>query len=109
MHKLRIVLADDHRILVDALASLLKESFDLVATVRDGRALVEKVLQSEPDIAVSDIFMPMLNGLDALRHLRNKGNRTKVIFLTVHSDLALAEEAFQAGASGFVSKESAGE
>ena len=63
----------------------------------------------EPDIVVSDIFMPLLNGLDALRQLRSKGSSIKMIFLTMHTDPALATEAFQAGASGFVSKESAGE
>ena len=109
MQSLRIVLADDHQIVVEALASLLRESFNLVTTVRNGRALVEEVLRATPDVAVSDIFMPMLNGLDALRHLRSSGNRTKVIFLTMHTDVTLAVEAFQAGASGFVSKESSGE
>src|SRR4051812_30557434 len=105
----RIILADDHRILTEALASLLKESFDLVGIVRDGRALIDEVLRLEPDVVVSDIFMPLLNGLDALRQLRSKGNQTKVVFLTMRTDVAHAVEAFRAGASGFVSKESAGE
>lgn len=109
MQTLRVILADDHKILVEALASLLKESFDLVGTVYDGRALLEQVFRLNPDVVITDIFMPLLNGLDALRHLRSKGNSAKLIFLTMHADPALATEAFQAGASGFVSKESAGE
>jgi DNA-binding NarL/FixJ family response regulator len=109
MKTTRIILADDHRILAEALASLLKESFDLVGIVRDGRALIDEVLRLEPDVVVSDIFMPLLNGLDALRYLRSKGNQTKVVFLTVRTDVPHATEAFRAGASGFVSKESAGE
>lgn len=109
MQTTRIILADDHRIVVEALASLLKESFHLVGTVHDGRALIEEVFHLEPDVVVSDIFMPLLNGLDALRHLRSNGNQCKMIFLTMQTDVVLATEAFQAGASGFVSKESAGE
>jgi DNA-binding NarL/FixJ family response regulator len=109
MQHVKLLIADDHKIVTEALASLLKESFELVGTVHNGYALIEAALRLKPDIIVSDVFMPYLNGLDALRQLRTKGLNTKVIFLTMYANAELAAEAFHAGASGFVSKESAGE
>jgi DNA-binding NarL/FixJ family response regulator len=105
----RVLLADDYRMIADALASLLRESFDLVGTVRDGRSLIEEATRLKPDVIVTDIYMPLLNGIDAVRKIKSTGVNSKVVFLTVHTDPKLAAEAFRAGASGFVSKESAGE
>jgi DNA-binding NarL/FixJ family response regulator len=106
---LKILLADDHKIVVEALSALLTKSYHLVGTAYDGRSLVEEALRLQPDIIVSDIFMPLLNGFDALRQLRKKGNTARTIFLSMYNDAPLAAEAIRAGASGFVSKESAGE
>jgi DNA-binding NarL/FixJ family response regulator len=106
---IKVLLADDYRMIADALASLLKESFDLVGIVRDGPSLVAEATRLKPDVIVTDIYMPLLNGIDAVRRLKSSGVDSKIVFLTAHTDAKLAAEAFRAGASGFVSKESAGE
>jgi DNA-binding NarL/FixJ family response regulator len=77
--------------------------------VRDGRSLVEEATRLKPDVIVSDIYMPLLNGIDAARQLKASGVKSKVVFLTMHTDPKIAAEAFRAGASGFVSNESAGD
>lgn len=109
MGRPRVLLADDYRMIADALASLLKESFDLVGIVQDGRSLVEEATRLKPEVIVTDVFMPLLNGIDAVRQIKSAGVDSKIVFLTVHTEAKLAAEAFRAGASGFVSKESAGE
>jgi DNA-binding NarL/FixJ family response regulator len=105
----RVLLADDHKIVADGLVSLLKEHFDLVGTVGDGGALVDAARQLRPDVIVTDIAMPGLSGLDALRRLKGERLTVKCIFLTMHADAQLATEAFRAGASGYVLKQSAGD
>jgi DNA-binding NarL/FixJ family response regulator len=109
MPSIKVLLADDHVIVAQGLESLLKDSFTLVGTVRDGRALLEAAARLKPDVIVTDISMPLLNGLDAIRQLKSTGIQAKVIFLTMHADAQLAAEAFRVGASGFVLKQSAGE
>jgi DNA-binding NarL/FixJ family response regulator len=105
----RVLLADDHTIVADGLRSLLAEHFDLVGTVRDGVALVEAAHRLRPDVIVSDIGMPVLSGLDALRRLNEETPRPRMIFLTMHADPDLATEAFRAGAAGYLVKHAAGE
>lgn len=105
--KPRVVLADDHRLLAEALKSLLAGEFELVGVVEDGRALLEAVERLEPDVVVSDVTMPALNGIDALVELRRKGRQVPVIFLTMHRDVSFARRALEAGAAGFVLKHSA--
>jgi DNA-binding NarL/FixJ family response regulator len=109
MNRARVLLADDHAIVAEGLASLLRDEFELVGTVRDGRALVEAVRELRPDIVIADISMPLLTGLEALHRLRAEGIGVKVLFLTMHADAHLAGEVLRAGASGFVLKHSAGE
>ena len=109
MANARVLLADDHTIVAEGLKSLLKEEFELVATVGDGRALVEAATRLRPDVIVTDISMPLLNGLDAMRQLKKDGNEAKVVILTMHADERLVTEAFRAGASGYLLKQSAGE
>jgi DNA-binding NarL/FixJ family response regulator len=109
MPSIKVLLADDHQILAEGLASLLKDAFELVGTVRDGRALLEAAARLKPDVIVTDISMPLLNGLDAIRQFRHSGIEAKVIVLTMHADAHLAAEAFSAGASGFLLKQSAGD
>jgi DNA-binding NarL/FixJ family response regulator len=108
MNRARILLVDDHAILMEGLQSLLAGMYDLVGKAGDGRAMVEAARELRPDIIISDISMPLLNGLDAARQLKKEGIRAKVIFLTMHDDAALASEAFRLGAAGYVLKESAG-
>ena len=104
-----VLLADDHAIVAEGLATVLKSHFDLVGTVRDGSELVDAARKLRPDVIVSDIAMPVLGGLEALRRLKTARSAAKVIFLTMHADAQLATEAFRAGASGYVLKQSAGE
>lgn len=107
MRRPRVLLADDHRVVVEGLVNLLSPVCELVGTVEDGRALVEAVDGLDPDIVVTDISLPLLNGIDALVQLKKRGTRAKVIFLTMHRDAAYATRALAAGASGFVLKHSA--
>jgi DNA-binding NarL/FixJ family response regulator len=104
-----VLLADDHAIVAEGLATLLKGEFELVAIVNDGSELINAARQFRPDIIVADIAMPVLSGLEALRRLKAAKSAAKVIFLTMHADAQLATEAFRAGASGYVVKNSAGE
>lgn len=103
----RVLLADDHLMVAEALKSLLAPEFDLVGVVEDGRALVEAADRLRPDVIVADITMPHLNGIDALVHLRQHGDPVPVVFLTMHRDASFARRALDAGASGFVLKHSA--
>jgi DNA-binding NarL/FixJ family response regulator len=105
----KVLIADDHTIVAQGLELILRESFDFIGTVTDGRALLEAAERLKPDVIVADISMPLLNGLDATRQLKSSGNHAKVVILTMHADAHLASEAFRAGASAFVLKQSAGE
>ena len=103
----RVLLADDHLMVAEALKSLLAADFDLVGVVQDGQALVDAAGSLRPDVIVADITMPQLNGIDALMQLRQRGNHVPVVFLTMHRDASFARRALEAGASGFVLKHSA--
>src|SRR6266478_8296135 len=103
----RAILADDHKILVEAFRTLLESHLEVVATVSDGRALLEVAPALKPDVILLDIGMPLLNGLEAARQLKNKLPAVKLIFLTMHEDPDLAIQAMRAGASGYLLKTSA--
>ena len=103
----RVLLADDHSLVLEGLAKLVTEDCDLVGKVEDGRALIQAAQQLEPDVIVLDISMPKLNGLDAGRQLKKLLPSIKLIYLTMHADPLYAKEAFQIGASGFLLKRSA--
>jgi DNA-binding NarL/FixJ family response regulator len=105
--RVRVLLADDHKIVVEGLRSLLQAEFELAGTVGDGRALVAAALNLHPDVIVADISMPLLNGIEAARQLKKSGVKAKIIFLTMQTDLAYAIRALEAGASGYVLKHSA--
>ena len=107
MGKPRLLLADDHRIVIEGLRSILEAEFDLVGTVGDGRALLAAAARYDPDVIVVDISMPLLNGIDAARQLRKAHPRAQIIVLTMHDDLTYANRALEAGASGYVLKHSA--
>src|SRR5262249_25696657 len=107
MKRPRVLLADDHRLLREAFAQLLEPTCDVVGTVADGRALLTAAAESQPDIVVLDVAMPLLNGLNAARQLRRVMPDVKVIFLTVSEDPDVAAEAFRSGAAGFLLKNSA--
>ena len=103
----RVLLADDHLMVAEALKSLLTPEFDLVGVVEDGRALIKAARTLRPDVIVADITMPGLNGIDALVQLRQGGDRVPVVFLTMHRDASFARRALDVGAAGFVLKHSA--
>jgi len=91
------------------LESLLCEEFDLLGTARNGEELVEATLRLQPDVILVDISMPVLNGFDAVRRIREAGSEGKIIFLTMHDDATLLAEAFRCGGSGYILKQAAGE
>jgi DNA-binding NarL/FixJ family response regulator len=107
MERPRIVLADDHRIFLDGLVSLLEEEFDIIGTAENGRALIEKVEKLRPDVVVTDISMPELNGIEATIQIKKFDPDIKVVLLTMHGDVTYATRGFDAGASGYVMKQSA--
>ena len=105
----RVLLADDHAMVVAGLTRLLEPEFELAGTVENGQALLEAAERLRPDVIVVDISMPLLNGIEAVRRLRKGGVSAKIVFLTMHSDVNLAVEALEAGASGYLLKQSAAE
>jgi DNA-binding NarL/FixJ family response regulator len=108
MKRPRVLLADDHQILVDALKQLLEPTYEVVGCLRDGRAVLNTAEKLRPDVVVLDIAMPDLNGLDAGRQLKKKMPAVKLIFLTMNEDPYMVGEAFRAGASAFLLKQAAG-
>jgi len=104
MKRIRLLLADDHVMVLDALVGVLGEEFEVAGAARDGGALVEMAQRLGPDVIVTDVAMPEVNGIDAARILRTENHPAKILFLTMYSDLPLIEEAFRAGASGYMLK-----
>lgn len=109
MSRARVLAADDHRIVSEGLRSLLEPEFELVGVVENGRVLIEEHDRLRPDVIVADVTMPQMNGIQAMRKLREAGSRAKFVFLTMHPDVNYAVEALDAGASGYVLKHSAPE
>jgi DNA-binding NarL/FixJ family response regulator len=107
MSRPRVLLADDHALLLGAFEKLLSGEYDIVGQVSDGRALVDAADRLKPDLIVLDISMPFLNGLEAARQIKQKNRGAKLVFLTMNEDTDLAAEAFKAGASGYLLKRSA--
>jgi DNA-binding NarL/FixJ family response regulator len=108
MRRPRVLLADDHRMLLDALKELLEPKYEVVGLVTDGRAVLKVAEKLRPDIIVLDIAMPQLNGLDAGRQLKQSMPSVKLLFMTMNEDPYLVGEAFRAGASAFLLKQAAG-
>ena len=108
MKKLRVLLVDDHIMVLEGFKRLIEDQCEVVGMVEDGRTLLEVAPKLKPDIITMDISMPWLNGLDAARRLKKEMPDVKIIFLTMHADVAYVREAFAAGASGFLMKRSAG-
>jgi len=110
MKRIRLLLADDHDIVLEGLRRVLDQpDFEIVGAVKDGRALLRAVDELQPDIVISDITMPQLNGIDAARQIRKDHPKVKIIFLTMHPDVTFATEALQAGGAGYVLKSAAGD
>jgi DNA-binding NarL/FixJ family response regulator len=107
--KPRVLLADDHAALREALGELLADDTDLVGTVGDGLQLLDAARRLCPDVIVTDLAMPEMTGLEAMRGLKAAGSTARFIVLTVDRDPHVASEAMRAGASGYVFKQAAGE
>jgi DNA-binding NarL/FixJ family response regulator len=107
MARIRVLLAEDHTLVAEGLARLIEADFELVGKAENGRAAVQATGQFHPDVVLLDISMPLLNGIEAARQIRAQFPATKVVFLTMHTDLAYVSEALRAGASGYLLKRSA--
>lgn len=107
MSRPRVLLADDHSLVLEGIRKLLDTKVDLVGTVGDGRALVKAVEESKVDVVLLDISMPLLNGIEAARQIKKISPQTKLIFLTMHSDRDYVLETLRIGASGYLLKWSA--
>ena len=103
----RVILADDHSIVLNSLSKLLQDTCDVIATASNGLEVVEAAQRLTPDVVVLDISMPELNGLEAARRIKAHQPSCKIIFLTMHGDPLYAQEAFHGGASGYLLKRSA--
>ena len=107
MSRIRVLVADDHKILAEGLRSLLEPEFELVGIVADGREMLAAARELRPDVVVLDISMPNRNGIDAAAQLRAAGSTARVVFLTMHQEATYAARAMDAGATGFVLKHAA--
>jgi DNA-binding NarL/FixJ family response regulator len=109
MNNPRLLLADDHTLMLQGIRRILEQDFELVGSASDGRALITAAQELRPDVILLDISMPLLNGIDAARQIRQILPEARLIFLTMHKDRDYVVEAFRAGASGYILKWSAEE
>jgi DNA-binding NarL/FixJ family response regulator len=103
-----VLLADDHAIVTEGLRLALTPSFTVIGTVSDGRALVIAAAELKPDVIVVDVSMPFLGGIEAARRIRDTDPEVRIVFLSMHTDLVYAAEAFLAGGSAYIVKTAAG-
>ena len=108
MQRTRVILADDHKLILDALKNLIEPEFQVVGTFGDGHALVEAAPELKPQVIVLDVGMPTMNGISAGQRLKQSMPNVKLIYLTMNQDPDLAAEAFRLGAKGYLLKSSAG-
>src|ERR1051326_6775878 len=104
MNRTRILLADDHTMFTDVLVNVLRKDFDVIGVARDGGTMVEMAKRTLPDLIVADVAMPTLSGIEAAHMLQRETSSAKVLFLSMHADFSIVEEAFRAGASGYMLK-----
>src|ERR1700758_3748197 len=102
--KTKVLLADDHPPLVEAALAILKPHYDIVGIATDGATLVSEALRLRPDVIVSDITMPVMNGIEAIHRLRTSNSLAKVVFLTVHAEEGFLKACIAEGALGYVLK-----
>jgi DNA-binding NarL/FixJ family response regulator len=107
MGRPRLLLADDHEVLLDGLRKLLESDFELIGAASDGRAAVAAFQELQPDLLLLDIALPLLNGIEAARQVKRIAPSARILFLTMQTDRIYVEEAFRAGASGYVVKQGA--
>jgi DNA-binding NarL/FixJ family response regulator len=100
----RVIVADDLALVLSAVSGLLRESFDVVAMVSDGHAALEAILEHEPELAILDISMPGMSGIDVAREAKKYSIKTKIVFLTVHEDADILAACLSVGGLGYVIK-----
>lgn len=105
----RVLVADDHPIMVEGLSRLLGEACEVVGVARTGPEVVENARRLRPDLVVSDVSMPGMSGIDAMRTLREEGSQARFVFLTFHAEARVVADALRYGASGYLLKEAAGD
>jgi DNA-binding NarL/FixJ family response regulator len=106
MRRPRILLADDHALMLDGIRSLLKPGYTVAGTAPDGRSLVEAAIRLKPDLIILDVTMPQLNGIDAAREIRKHLPAVKLLFLTMHTKPTYLQAALETGANGYAVKSS---
>jgi DNA-binding NarL/FixJ family response regulator len=104
MTRIRVLVADDLAPVLNTVAALLRESFDVVGMVSDGREALKATMTLEPELVVLDISMPLMSGIEVAQELKRQGNKAKVVFLTVHEDLDILRACRAAGGLGYVIK-----
>lgn len=104
--KRKVIVADDHRLVAEGVVKILEKEYEVVSISADGRSFIEAVEKFRPDFALVDISLPLLNGLDACRHLKKSCPEVKIIILTMHSEPHFVNEALQIGVAGYVLKTS---
>src|SRR5262252_3225918 len=104
MKHIRVLLADDHLLVAESLRQFIQTNFEVIGIAHDGKTMFDLARQYKPDVVVADISMPVLSGIGAARLIRKELRFTKILFLTMHADVPILEDAFRAGASGFVTK-----
>lgn len=104
MIRKRVIVADDLPTVLTAVSALLCDSFDVVSSVPDGKAALEQTLKLQPDLLVLDISMPFMSGIEVARELKRRGNKTKIVFLTVHEDTDILATCLSAGGLAYVLK-----
>lgn len=100
----QIVIADDHTLVAEGLKGLLEPEFQVAAIVSNGRELIAKTQEIQPEVILVDVTMPELNGIDAIRQLKREGSLAKAVVLTMNTDIVYASRAFEAGAVGYILK-----
>ena len=104
LRKITVLVGDDHPGFPRLVANVLEPAFEIIASVSNGRSLIDKAMQLEPDVIVTDISMPILNGIEAALQLKNLGCASKIVFLSVHSNSDFVRACLSAGALGYVVK-----
>jgi DNA-binding NarL/FixJ family response regulator len=107
-HRPRILIADDHAIFAETLRTYLGTTFTVIGVVADGRSMLQEAIRLRPDVVITDVAMPLLNGLDAARRIREQAPKVAFVFLTMLDDANLAAAALELGSVAFVLKTSGG-
>jgi DNA-binding NarL/FixJ family response regulator len=105
LDRIRVLLADDHKAMLDRVAGLLATECNVVGTVADGQQAFDAVMELKPDVLVLDISMPVMNGIETARRLKEAGSETHIVFLSMYDDPDIVREALEAGAQGYVTKQ----